>query len=148
MVDPERTALIESMLIAGAMPADVARMAEVEVATVYRINKKLREKVAHLTNYQEQVLVYLKEQLNAVTNQARLFGDAEYLRTQPLSELRHLHNDQFRIAAHLIEALSPPDDAEPVAQLEGPSGRDGVIEGTIVETVSEESPGPGVHGAN
>lgn len=145
-LSPEVIALIESMLIAGAKPTQVNRMTGVSVTTVYEINHDLRQKVAGLYNYEEQVLHFLKAELNAITAQARVFADTDYLKSQPLPELVKLHNEQFRIAAHLLGSFAGSDESEDESQPVA-----GLIEhvGSVVDTESEEpAPEDGLSGAD
>ncbi len=58
----------------------------------------------------ELLIGYLRANLSALTQQAKVFADPEWLQKQSASELAVLHGVQTDKAVRLLEALAPPED--------------------------------------
>ena len=108
-------------LLAGQSVSAVAREYKLPKGTVSGWKRKATQEVAGVASDATQkaevgdlLLEYLRASMEALTAQARLFGDPAWLRTQDASQLAVLHGVQTDKAIRLLEAMSTAD-AEPDA---------------------------------
>ena len=111
---PETKAAVMAALLAGQGTTEVAREYEIPASTVSRWKRKARQEVGRSDDVGELLLGYLTENLTTLTAQAKVFREAEWLRTQDAADVAVLHGVLTDKAVRLLEALDPVASEAPI----------------------------------
>jgi transposase-like protein len=110
----ETKAAIMAALLTGQSIGSIARDYNVPASTIRSWKSRESHSVASVaTEKKEEIgdllIHYLRSSLAALRKQAEVFGDTEWLKKQPASELAVLHGVITDKAVRLLEALADSD---------------------------------------
>ena len=109
----EKKAAAMAALLTGQSVGQVAKEYEIPEGTVKGWKRKARQEAGEqpvASPKKEEIgdllLAYLEENLRSLKAQAKVFGNAEWLKKQSADELAVLHGVQTDKAIRLLEAMS------------------------------------------
>lgn len=109
--DPQVKAAVMAALVAGQLPAEVARDFKLDQSVVSRWAKQIPEKMQEVASqktrdFGEMLGNYLEELLTTATEQQLHFRDKDWLKRQPASDLAVLHGVCIDKGIRLFEAAA------------------------------------------